>query len=92
MPIYEYQCDRCHKTFERFQRITDEPLYHCPDCKGKVRRLISCTSFSLKGGGWYKDGYGPKQPDKAGQKMAGDKKEDKTKKAGEKKKTDSTDK
>ncbi len=57
MPIYEYYCKSCDKTFESFQRITDEPLANCPDCKKKVKRLISSTSFSLKGGGWYKDGY-----------------------------------
>ena len=57
MPIYEYRCSKCHKTFEKFQKITDSPLAHCPDCRGKVQRLISQTSFSLKGGGWYKDGY-----------------------------------
>jgi putative FmdB family regulatory protein len=57
MPIYEYHCKSCKKTFEVFQKITDEPLKKCKDCGGKVERLISETSFSLKGGGWYKDGY-----------------------------------
>lgn len=57
MPIYEYQCKDCKKTFEVFQKITDEPLTKCKDCGGKISRLISETSFSLKGGGWYKDGY-----------------------------------
>lgn len=57
MPIYEYRCLKCEKTFEAFQKITDVPLKVCPDCHGKVKRLISETSFSLKGGGWYKDGY-----------------------------------
>jgi len=63
MPIYEYQCEKCKKTFEQFQKITDEPLKMCPDCKGKVKRLISQTSFSLKGAGWYKDGYSSAKPD-----------------------------
>lgn len=57
MPIYEYHCNGCKKTFERFQKMSDDPVAICPDCKGKVKRLISQTSFSLKGGGWYKDGY-----------------------------------
>ena len=57
MPIYEYYCKNCDKTFESFQKITDEPLADCPECGKKVKRLISSTSFALKGGGWYKDGY-----------------------------------
>ncbi len=57
MPIYEYQCSMCEKTFEIFQKITEDPLKKCPDCGGDVNRLISQTSFALKGGGWYKDGY-----------------------------------
>jgi len=58
MPIYEYHCSKCKKTFEIFQKITEKLLTKCPDCDGKVKKLISQTSFALKGGGWYKDGYG----------------------------------
>ncbi len=66
MPIYEYQCDKCEARFEHMQRISDPPLETCPKdkCqkkrhgKGKLKKLISQTSFSLKGGGWAKDGYG----------------------------------
>jgi putative FmdB family regulatory protein len=57
MPIYEYQCDNCG-VFEVSQRITEDPLKKCPTCKGKVRRLISNTSFLLKGNGWYATDYG----------------------------------
>src|SRR5579883_2514529 len=57
MPIYEYQCDQCG-VFEYSQRITEDPLKKCPTCKGKVRRLISHTSFMLKGSGWYATDYG----------------------------------
>ena len=57
MPIYEYQCDKCG-VFEVTQRITEDPLKTCPTCKGKVRRLISNTSFLLKGSGWYATDYG----------------------------------
>jgi len=57
MPIYEYRCKKCSKEFELVQKITDDPMSECPDCGGKVERLVSATSFSLKGGGWYKDGY-----------------------------------
>ncbi len=57
MPIYEYQCDNCG-VFEYNQRITEDPLKKCPTCKSKVRRLISSTSFMLKGSGWYATDYG----------------------------------
>ena len=56
MPIYEYQCPKCG-TFELMQRITDAPLRKCPTCKGKVERLVSRTSFVLKGSGWYATDY-----------------------------------
>ena len=56
MPIYEYSCERCG-TFEQMQRISDPPLAKCPTCKRKVRRLISNTSFQLKGSGWYVTDY-----------------------------------
>jgi putative FmdB family regulatory protein len=58
MPIYEYRCDKCEREFEAEQRITDDPLRSCPHCRSrKVRRLISQTSFVLKGKGWYSDLY-----------------------------------
>jgi putative FmdB family regulatory protein len=56
MPIYEYRCEHCGD-FEEMQRITDPPLSRCPRCKRKVRRLISSTSFQLKGSGWYVTDY-----------------------------------
>jgi putative FmdB family regulatory protein len=59
MPIYEYACDTCG-TFEVTQRITDRPLRRCPTCKGKIRKLISNTSFQLKGSGWYVTDYAGK--------------------------------
>jgi putative FmdB family regulatory protein len=56
MPIYEYHCEECG-VFEVTQRITESPLTKCPTCKGDVRRLISATSFVLKGSGWYATDY-----------------------------------
>jgi putative FmdB family regulatory protein len=56
MPIYEYRCEKCGD-FERTQRITDEALQRCPTCRRKVRKLISNTSFQLKGSGWYVTDY-----------------------------------
>ena len=57
MPIYEYKCSECGE-FEVTQRITEDPLEDCPTCQGKVRKLISNTSFQLKGTGWYITDYG----------------------------------
>lgn len=58
MPIYEYECRSCGKLHEIMQRYSDLPLAVCPDCGGPVRKLISNTSFVLKGSGWYKTDYG----------------------------------
>lgn len=61
MPIYEYECKKCG-TFEHLQAISDDPLERCPECRSKVSRLISSSSFHLRGGGWYSDGYDSKSP------------------------------
>ena len=60
MPIYEYSCQRCGD-FEVTQKIKDKPLTRCPSCKGKVKKLISNTSFQLKGTGWYVTDYAHKE-------------------------------
>jgi putative FmdB family regulatory protein len=65
MPTYEYACDKCGHEFECEQRITEAPIKTCPQCRGRrVRRLISSTSFVLKGSGWYSDLYSSAKPDK----------------------------
>lgn len=59
MPTYDYVCQKCDFEFEREQRITEDPIKTCPQCKSrKAKRLLSAPSFILKGGGWYADGYG----------------------------------
>ena len=58
MPVYEYECTDCQSVIEIQQKISDPPLASCPECQGPVRKLMSMSSFQLKGGGWYADGYG----------------------------------
>ena len=61
MPIYEYKCRKCGKQFEAFQGITEPELKSCKYCKGKVHKLVSLSSFSLKGSGWYTTDYAGKK-------------------------------
>ena len=59
MPIYEYGCAECGHEFEEMQKFSDPPLQDCPQCEQPTaQRKISISAFHLKGGGWYKDGYG----------------------------------
>jgi putative FmdB family regulatory protein len=57
MPMYEYQCEQCSQVFEARQKFSDAPLTECRFCGGPVQKLISQTSFALKGSGWYQQGY-----------------------------------
>jgi putative FmdB family regulatory protein len=75
MPIYEYGCSECGEQIEVFQKISDEPLTLCPDCGGELSKLVSSTSFVLKGGGWYADGYGSPEKTSAVDKPSTDTKE-----------------
>ncbi len=82
MPIYEYQCTKCGRKVEMMQKITDESLQTCPSCKGRLKRLISLTSFHLKGNGWYATDYKDKGK-KAKKEAKADKGEEKTTKKSE---------
>jgi putative FmdB family regulatory protein len=62
MPLYEYECLACHKHTEKIQKFSDPEITTCPYCGGDLRRVISAPAFSLKGGGWYADGYGSAKP------------------------------
>jgi putative FmdB family regulatory protein len=59
MPIYEYHCSKCGD-FEAMQKMSDKPLTQCPACRRKVTKLISSTTFHLKGSGWYITDYARK--------------------------------
>lgn len=58
MPIYEYQCTKCGHELESLQKISDEPLTTCPACsQNELKKLVSASSFRLKGGGWYETDF-----------------------------------
>ena len=57
MPTYDYRCDRCDRTFEVRQHISEAPLATCDRCGGPIRRLLAAAPFILKGGGWYVTDY-----------------------------------
>src|SRR6204780_4464219 len=59
MPIYEYKCPKCG-VVEVMQGIKEASLKKCPNCKSKVERMISSSSFVLKGSGWYATDYAKK--------------------------------
>jgi putative FmdB family regulatory protein len=60
MPIYEYECSKCGHQTEIWQKIADPPLTKCEVCKGRMKRLISQSTFHLKGTGWYATDYASK--------------------------------
>lgn len=60
MPIYEYRCDKCGKEFEAWQKFSDAPIESCESCGGHASKMISHSSFILKGSGWYVTDYGNK--------------------------------
>jgi putative FmdB family regulatory protein len=58
MPIYEYRCESCSHELDALQKLSDNPLLDCPNCKkSALRRLISAPSFRLKGDGWYETDF-----------------------------------
>jgi putative FmdB family regulatory protein len=65
MPIYEFRCKQCGNEFESWQNsFSESKKTRCPKCNGRVSRLISSSSFILKGTGWYATDYGNKTLDK----------------------------
>ncbi|MCI0663620.1 MAG: zinc ribbon domain-containing protein [Acidobacteria bacterium] len=75
MPIYEYVCQKCGHYLETMQKMSDKPLTSCPECRGKLEKIFSQTSFQLKGSGWYRTDYnGHGKPEKKSEEK-GEKKE-----------------
>lgn len=63
MPLYEYKCHKCGKTFEIIQKFSDEPLTTHEGCGGAVERLLSAPALQFKGTGWYVTDYARKNGD-----------------------------
>lgn len=60
MPLYEYQCKKCHSLTERIQKFSDPPLTVCPHCGGELEQLLSAPAVQFKGSGWYVTDYSRK--------------------------------
>ena len=86
MPTYEYQCKRCGKEFEYFQKVSDEPKQVCENCGGELIRLISSgAGLIFKGSGFYITDYKKKEEGKKGDKKTGKEAEKKSAKAAQNK-------
>ena len=57
MPLYEYECEKCGKHFEKIEKLDGPYLKKCPACKGRVVRLMSAPAIQFKGSGWYVTDY-----------------------------------
>jgi len=80
MPVYEYKCTECNKEFEVMQKITEDHLTVCSSCGGALKKLITNTSFVLKGSGWYVTDYpsSNRTKEKKAEKPAGESKDTKS--------------
>lgn len=88
MPIYEYRCTACERVTEVIQRMGARGPRKCEYCDGKMEKLISRTSFMLKGGGWFAEGYGNGGRKSSGGKETNSTPVDSAKKSKPKKKTE----
>jgi putative FmdB family regulatory protein len=96
MPLYEYECKKCHHRFERIQKFSDPHVKKCPDCRGPIEQVITAPSVHFKGSGWYVTDYGKntshtrpaKNGESASKKDEKAKPEEKSKPEAEKKKSE----
>jgi putative FmdB family regulatory protein len=85
MPIYEYECRKCHTAIEVFQKVSDKPPSKCAKCGGKMERKVSAPAIQFKGSGWYVTDYAAKT-------TKSDKSESESVTESKSEKTDNTDK
>lgn len=78
MPIYEYKCHSCGKTFERIEKFSDSPLETHEECGGPVERLLSAPALQFKGTGWYVTDYGRSNGSRNGSESKSESKKDAT--------------
>jgi putative FmdB family regulatory protein len=76
MPLYEYECEKCGHQTEVLQKFSDPPVAECDQCHSKMKKLISHSSFHLKGSGWYVTDYASKSsssnvPSRSGESQKG---------------------
>ncbi|VEN73086.1 FmdB family transcriptional regulator [Candidatus Desulfarcum epimagneticum] len=76
MPIYEYECMGCGRVSEALQKFSDKPLETCDACSGALRKLVSHSSFHLKGSGWYVTDYADRSKKPSDSNSAGKKAQD----------------
>lgn len=62
MPLYEYECQKCHKVTEKIEKVDGPHLKKCPHCGGKVEQKVSRSAIQFKGAGWYVTDYAGKKP------------------------------
>ncbi len=58
MPLYEYLCESCGRTFEAIQSHSEAPFTTCDRCGGTLKKLLSSPAVQFKGSGWYVSDYG----------------------------------
>ncbi|HTQ97273.1 MAG TPA: FmdB family zinc ribbon protein [Candidatus Acidoferrum sp.] len=61
MPLYEYECTKCHKRTEKIENVAGPHLKKCPHCGGKVDPVLSAPAIQFKGAGWYVTDYAGKK-------------------------------
>ena len=93
MPLYEYKCSKCGAVTEIIQKVSDPPPRTCPQCGGKLHKLLSSPAIQFKGSGWYVTDYASKKPGAAApqekNKSAPDKSQSKKEHTADKKSTPS---
>jgi putative FmdB family regulatory protein len=77
VPLYEYECSKCHHRFEKIEKVTASEVQKCPLCGSPALRQISRSAIQFKGSGWYVTDYGAQKPaeksqDSSGKSGAGD--------------------
>jgi putative FmdB family regulatory protein len=61
VPLYEYECTKCHKRTEKIEHVSGPHLKKCPHCGGKVEQLLAAPAIQFKGSGWYVTDYAGKK-------------------------------